>query len=461
MPSVFARISSLLFENARLELISKQFGYPVEEIERWKEADPTSGKYLTWIVRQVKQGGIRFPEDYVKVFNALRDFDQAKKSPQFSGPKDINQYKRYGDLAQALQAASGTDLRSKGEVRRHAATTGMKALPKKVVGTYVNGKMSEATVYEVTTFEALDALGAQRTEWCVKDEKYFNQYAKQGLPYYMLVNDDDGQPLELLHLPSGQCMDRWDSPTEPTHFEAVGIDCFETLTPSRMIGRLELAANHKDGDFQTILGKILKLVSNPNSMVSIFGLETLLHRDRSTGPCFFTLLRRYAPEQVDAAVMKSTEGGFAENTFGAGSMFSRLCDYAHHCVKGRFPAFEEAFQKAWDSRSLSYARHLESAVSYEIDCYSKDDPPWEWLSETLLKCCGADQLRVPGATAIPYFKIAWYYFSHQNERCTELEQLWTQNLSQFQISSYYLNGDGNCKFEIGAYESTFGVTIPQ
>lgn len=237
--TIFARITAFLFESARLELISKQFGIPVDKLEQdYLPADPTGGKYLTWVLRMAKGGKLRFPEDQAKVRERLTQFDQFKKLKNWEGPRDINQYQSFAMLAQDCFTAYHDGLQSNKERTRQLASEGAKAIAE------LEHEGEHWVIYEITTFEALDALGAQQTEWCVKDRKYFDAYAKDGLPYYMAVNDSG--PQMLLHKPSSQCMNKWDEPCDPGLFEQVGIDCFELLSVPVMIKRLDAAYRGRD-----------------------------------------------------------------------------------------------------------------------------------------------------------------------------------------------------------------------
>ena len=244
--TVFAYIAAFLFESARLELIAKQFGFTIEQLEGMLPADPTGGKYLTWIAKQVKLGQLRFPEDQQKVHQRLVQFDHLKRKPQFPDAKDLNQYKTYSQLAQTIEANLG--IQTKGEVRRQKVTDGAKLLKEwDTAGKHL-------AVYEITTFEAIDAMGAQQTDWCVKDEKYFNDY---GPPFYLLTSN--GKPSKLLHLNSSQCMDKWDAPTGFAEFEQAGIDLDNLYTWEYLMGQV---ANTGLANRQALFEKALTLMKD-------------------------------------------------------------------------------------------------------------------------------------------------------------------------------------------------------
>jgi len=76
-----------------------------EEIARYlSQWDPSGtekmpkGLYVSWILKLIATAQIRFPEDGVRLRNALTIFDKIKKTTRFKGDKDIHKYKSFREL---------------------------------------------------------------------------------------------------------------------------------------------------------------------------------------------------------------------------------------------------------------------------------------------------------------------------------------------------------------------------
>ena len=184
----------------RLQIISNQFNLPLKTVEDLSQYDPSNGKYLTWIVKQVKNNTLRFPEDGDKVKERLTQFQQLSPKGNFKGEKDLNRYSSYGDLAKTID--DNLNVKTKGEIVRAAETEGAKLLDEQ--GVY--------KLYLVTTSEAAAKL-FRNTEWCVKDPKFFNDEENYNPREFYYVTKND-KPYALLHLNSGQFMDVYDNPYE-------------------------------------------------------------------------------------------------------------------------------------------------------------------------------------------------------------------------------------------------------
>jgi hypothetical protein len=196
----------------RLKLLEGQTGLPQKKLLDLHKADPTNGKYLPWIARQVKTKKLRFPEDQQKVFDRLSQFHSLKKKEEFLGDRDINQYPDYGTLAQTLDQNLG--VTTKGEKVRALQTEGTKLLNR-----LDNPHTCETlALYEGTTPEASAKL-FRHTEWCVKDPEHFDHYDP---PFHYI--EKNGEPFKLLHRKDQQCMDVYDKPTKIDEFETLGLD---------------------------------------------------------------------------------------------------------------------------------------------------------------------------------------------------------------------------------------------
>ncbi len=221
------------------------------------DADPTAehdkGKYIPWIARQVATGNIRLPEDIDKVKMRLSEFDTHKQASKAKFPKDINQYKSFGDLAKTMNkhlgpedtGFSGSFLRSLSPSDYNTAKDGTEVV--------YQGKMPEGgdSKFGGITWDALkygdgggsgdgweiikvkspeaSAILCHGTDWCVKDPAWSAGYLKRG-PFYMIANK--GKREALFHADSGQFMDPTDSSMKAekrAYYQPLGIKIAEDM----------------------------------------------------------------------------------------------------------------------------------------------------------------------------------------------------------------------------------------
>ncbi len=209
-PSIIAALWEAI-SPARLELLAKQFGVDPVWIGHCAAADPTDGKYVSWILKLWKAGKLRFPEDTEKVHTRLSQFTKLSRTSTWTGPKDLNRFASYADLVREIEAAAP----GKKQAARTARDEGAELLAEK----------DDRLLYKVTTPEAAANL-FRGTEWCVKDPKFFNEYNPR-LFYHLAVLGEGGEePFKLLHLGKHQvqCMDVFDDPTDIADFVAMGMD---------------------------------------------------------------------------------------------------------------------------------------------------------------------------------------------------------------------------------------------
>lgn len=196
----------------RVTLLSKKYNLPLEKIKEIIPLDISKkGLYLEWLIRMVKNGVIRIPEDNSKVIERLTQFNKLKNSPKFkpvvdnvqiNNPADINSYRTYGDLAKAIEYSLSGGQQSRGEQFKAKAVAGSKEIIRK-------GNFS---VVKITSAEASSEL-CKGTEWCVKDPRYFEQYRiNENNPLFLVFQD--GQKLALINFESQQIMDKWDNPID-------------------------------------------------------------------------------------------------------------------------------------------------------------------------------------------------------------------------------------------------------
>lgn len=151
-------------------------------IDESNEIDPTGriGAYTFWIVKQLIYKNINFPEDKEKVKKTLELFQNAIRSSESIIPKDINQYRSYGELAQTLKPfEKGEQPLSKKEITRNLADIGTKEI-------YNDGKIQ---IIEISTPEAA-AKWCKGTEWCTKDPRFAKSYL-QVEPLHLLIENGE------------------------------------------------------------------------------------------------------------------------------------------------------------------------------------------------------------------------------------------------------------------------------
>ena len=158
-------------------------------IKQVNEADPTGDKavYTQWIVKQYLNGNFKGEEDIEKFKDTLNKFTKLKNSKKIE-PTDLNQYNSYGDLSskvkEILDSTGGYTSNREEETTKERE--GIK---------FIDGQ-NGIELYVVDTPEAA-SKNFRNTEWCVKDPKWFNQYAKDDPNFYYFTKGEE--PFLLLH----------------------------------------------------------------------------------------------------------------------------------------------------------------------------------------------------------------------------------------------------------------------
>lgn len=236
----------------KLPILLTQFpDFKKEFIVAASEADPTLPKavYITWILRQLKNKSVVFPEDIPKVKGTLEQFDYLKIRGKFKDNKDINSYKTYSDLADVIDKY--TDVNKDG-----VDVSGL-------VGVKKFGEVGEYTIYLVTDATSASIMWKEPlTRWCVRFPETFHHYVKSyGDPNFWCVVQD-GVPYRLLHLGSSQFADPKDvmHPIgEEPALKSFFIDTFNKLKiDAAGIGKFKLYKNLEElrGRPKAILGLI-------------------------------------------------------------------------------------------------------------------------------------------------------------------------------------------------------------
>ena len=178
-------------------------------LDQFEQADPTKNKQWTqWIVLRYLNGDYLI-EDLPIVKQYLEKFAEAIRlgllGKQDPTEKDLNRYKKLGDLKQKILAIfkssdSGTT----------ADNTGYPVLPETKV--LYNGPAGQFVIpLTRKASQELQKLGHE-SEWCTADSRaptYFSRYSSEG-PLYIWI-DRSGKKYQF-HFPKRQFMDELDNP---------------------------------------------------------------------------------------------------------------------------------------------------------------------------------------------------------------------------------------------------------
>ena len=179
----------------KIQLLQKQLGLTPEQIELCIQADPSPQQkdFVASLGKWLAKGLIKLPEDAAKLKQQLDLFDKLKKSPKFTGNKDIQTYtpETLFETVEANQEAV-----SKKEKTRQTVTKGSEIIVK-------DGNL---TIYKVTEPGALMQLSGG-TNWCTAHANHSTRYLKSG-PSYVFFKDNSA--FAQLHPSSDQLMNRQD-----------------------------------------------------------------------------------------------------------------------------------------------------------------------------------------------------------------------------------------------------------
>jgi len=173
--------------NEASQILEKKFGKDALKTlySQIKEADPTKGDYVLWIVNRLIDGSIEFPKDIKKVNKILDQFEKLKKVAPKGFKKDIESYKSYDELEKAIKEEEGSGL-------------------KLLLDT--NYKGSHYKIYEILTVPAAMRIGKKNhDDWCIFKREQAEYYLSQDRLIYI---EKDGEPHALFHRRSKQWHDR-------------------------------------------------------------------------------------------------------------------------------------------------------------------------------------------------------------------------------------------------------------
>jgi len=175
-------------------------GFPAGQAGRLVEAavaaDPTPGRaYVAWVLRQLRTGEVRLPEDGPALRLLLEEWEQAKERGKAPGDRDIHRF-GYRELASLLE-------------RERARPSGRQESRRvKEEGAAVVDQEGPHRILEITTPEAA-AIYSRGTRWCTSDPEAAGGYLRQGRLFLLF---EGGRKLALVHWPTRQVRDVLDHP---------------------------------------------------------------------------------------------------------------------------------------------------------------------------------------------------------------------------------------------------------
>jgi hypothetical protein len=154
------------------------------------DCDPTNGKYIEWILNNIRDRNIRLPEDAEKILNILNDFNKRKTRLT---EKDIHRYNP-NSLYRALNEID-TVTRS----QRKAAYRGNLVVPPgaEILDIEAPVGSRDLVVMRLNNASATMTI-ASGTNWCVANEASANDYLEAGPLYAFYKN---GKKHALLCVP--------------------------------------------------------------------------------------------------------------------------------------------------------------------------------------------------------------------------------------------------------------------
>tara|TARA_R100000664_G_C2755490_1_gene143200 strand:- start:1573 stop:2841 length:1269 start_codon:yes stop_codon:yes gene_type:complete len=221
-------IKEIILEQSRYEVLMKKFTEPKkkgkkalmdkETLMAFMKADPTTrqtdeeikkvGAYSQWVIKQymnlqqacdqahtydpkpdspwaqcLEEKQRLFMEDLYKVTEDLLKFDYLKKTPKYTGEKDINKFKSTEELYDAIK-----DYKLDAE---ELTTTKAERIREDAEVVYED---SDWIIIVPHSKEASCHYGGGQSRWCTasKSSNYYDHYAKQG-PLYMVMRKEDAQ----------------------------------------------------------------------------------------------------------------------------------------------------------------------------------------------------------------------------------------------------------------------------
>ena len=285
-------------------------------IDICNDMDPTGKRavFTQWILRRHALDGEEFSG--VESSDYLQKFLELKKSKKLqNADADINHYKSFADLKekvdQVLEETGGYTSKRKEE--KSNTEEGIQKIDQD----------GDIELYVVNTQEAA-AKEFRDTDWCVKDPKWFNDYAKDDKNFYYFKKD--GKPYLLLHTKDFRTVSDG-TPSDRDIYNIrnlfarnnlqeidsdVAIDLLLTNEFDNKDNYNTLLNNIADGEdaWKLLSEEIVTKYDNPEVFNKI--IKTLINDGDSTGALVYGKLDRESnPELFDKLVYQSIKNGDA------------------------------------------------------------------------------------------------------------------------------------------------------
>lgn len=170
-------------------------------IETVKWAVRLSRKHAVWLTNMVKKDETQFnqgeDDQIIKEFLTL--FEKAKRRPEFA-KKDINQFKSYQELQEALEPYQ--NVKSNKEKQLDNIKNGIRPIDSK----------DGYNLYEILSYEAANIV-ASGTSWCVVHKNYYEDYAARGKIFYV---SRENKAYSLLTFASNEFKNRYNQIMTPS-----------------------------------------------------------------------------------------------------------------------------------------------------------------------------------------------------------------------------------------------------
>jgi len=194
---------------------------PKEIILALAQADPSGGRYLTFITNAYISQSFKF-EDFPQVREALVLFNKVRNQlPE--GNRDVTHLRKVGDLYKLLRPFRQQSAEVQVPASKRAQKkTETENITKNEINTIVDTPAFKVVV--PLTHRASCMLSRADTQWCTAregGESTFQSYITRG-PLYIIQAKINGQKRQFqIHIPDGAFMDEEDSPISAEDIEAL------------------------------------------------------------------------------------------------------------------------------------------------------------------------------------------------------------------------------------------------
>ena len=180
---------SILKHQKQLEKVSNKMQQPLQYLINNLNSIDHSGKYTSWILKQIYYNNIIIPEDNARIQETLQNFTKLQPRLEI---KDINKYPTIHDLEEILEPHLNTGSKRSG---------GLQINPSSLPGIELVNTKGDYKTYKITNPESLSILG-EGTKWCtrksykpcqakryIKDHNYIFMITNKNTPFIQYTPD--------------------------------------------------------------------------------------------------------------------------------------------------------------------------------------------------------------------------------------------------------------------------------